>query len=58
MTEYKFDLTEEELLDIRMAVIAKLSDIDPAAGVVFAEQERRLNALSDKLARISVFGHA
>lgn len=54
METVKFELTEQELDDIRHLVIAKVldgSDGDP-------EKAFRLDALSKKLARISVLGHA
>lgn len=54
MDTFQFDLTEQELADIRLAVMAKWLDLDDLDG----EQAQRLNVLSDKLARISVLGHA
>lgn len=54
MDEFECVFSKQELEDIRAAVMRKYLDFDDS------EQEKieRFAALSDKLARISVLGHA
>lgn len=52
--EIKLTLTEQELADIRIAVNEQWLNGDRVTG----EEVPRLQALIDKLARASVFGHA
>lgn len=54
MNTFALTLTAQELEDIRMAIIAKVLECDDTD----SEKSDRLSALSNKLARVSVLGHA
>ena len=58
MENFKVDLTAQELDDIRVSLTAAWMDIDRLDGKEFADKSDRLSLLMDKLARVSVFGHA